>query len=162
MNIIPSVVGGLAGAVAVTLLNEIVKKYDPDAPRLDLLGMSAVTKGFKKADEKVPAKKDQYKYSLVADLVSNTIFFAMAGKGSARKALTKGSLLGLTAGLGAIFAPEPLGLDAKQTNRTKKTQFMTVAYYLIGGLVAGAVGKMLTKEPQIRINPALRKPLLQK
>jgi hypothetical protein len=153
MNILSSIAGGLAGAIAVTLLNEVVKRFDPDAPRLDLLGMNAVSKGFNEANENVPARKDQYKYSLIADLVGNTLFFAMAGKGSSKKALAKGSLLGLTAGLGAVFTPEPLGLDAKQTNRTAKTQLMTVAYYLIGGLVAGAVGKMLVKEQEFTFNP---------
>lgn len=161
MNIISSVAGGLAGAMAVTLLNEVIKKYDPDAPRLDLLGMNAVSKGFEQADKQVPAKKDQYNYSLISDLIGNTLFFAMAGKGSTRKALTKGGMLGLTAGLGAIFAPEPLGFDAKQTNKTTKTRFMTIAYYLVGGLIAGAVGKMLTKEPKLRINPVLKKPAFQ-
>ena len=146
MNLVASIVGGLAGAVAVTLLNEMVKRYDPDAPRLDLLGMDAVSKGFNKADEAVPARGDQYKYSLIGDLVGNTLFFAMAGKGNSRKALAKGSLLGLTAGLGAVFTPKPLGLDEEQTNKTTKTQLMTVAYYLIGGMVAGAVGRMIAKQ----------------
>lgn len=146
MNILASIAGGLAGAVAVTLLNEVIKKFDPEAPRLDLLGMNAVSKGFNEAHEQVPARKDQYKYSLAADLIGNTLFFALAGKGSAKGALTKGSLLGLTGGLGAVLTPKPLGLDANQTNKTSKTQIMTVAYYLIGGLVAGAVGKMLAKK----------------
>jgi hypothetical protein len=153
MNILSSVAGGLAGAVAVTLLNEIVKRYDPEAPRLDLLGMNAVSKGFSHVNQPVPSKKEQYAYSLAADLISNTLFFAMAGKGSTRKALTKGSLLGLTAGLGAIFAPEPMGLNERQTNKTTKTQYMTVAYYLVGGLVAGAVSKMLTKKPALQLGP---------
>ena len=151
MKILSSLAGGLAGAIAVTLLNEIVKKYDPKAPRLDLLGMNAVSKGFSAADAQTPSRREQYNYSLIGDLVSNTIFFAMAGKGNTKKALAKGSLLGLTAGLGAVVTPDALGLDAEQTNRTTKTQFMTVAYYLIGGLVAGAVSTMLTKQDKFKI-----------
>lgn len=160
MKILSSIAGGLAGALAVTLLNEVVKRYDPEAPRLDLLGMSAISKGFNQTDGQIPNPKDQYKYSLIADLIGNTLFFAMAGKGSGRKSLSKGGLLGLTAGLGAVLTPKHLGLDASQTNKTTKTQLMTVAYYLIGGIVAGAVGKMVLKEQKPRINRALRAPVL--
>lgn len=160
MKILSSIAGGLAGALAVTLLNEVVKRYDPEAPRLDLLGMSAVSKGFDQANEHIPSRSDQYKYSLIADLIGNTLFFAMAGKGSTRKALSQGSLLGLTAGLGAVFTPKPLGLDASQTNRTTRTQLMTVAYYLIGGIVAGAVSKMVSKERKGISGMARRSPVL--
>jgi hypothetical protein len=147
MKALSSITGGLAGAIAVTLLHEIIKRYDPDAPRMDHLAMDAMSKGFKKADEPVPGKKDLYKYSLVGDMISNTMFFSMAGgKGGIKKALSKGLILGLTGGFGAVFAPKQLGLKTEGTNKTHKTQVFAVAYYLVGGLVAAAVAKMIDKK----------------
>ncbi|WP_026897360.1 hypothetical protein [Daejeonella oryzae] len=147
MKLLSSLTGGLAGAIAVTLLHEIIKKYDPEAPRMDQMAMSAISTGFKKADQPVPDKKELYKYSLVGDLISNTMLFSLAGgKGGVKKALSKGLILGLTGGFSAVFAPKPLGLKAEATNKTHKTQVMSVAYYLVGGLVAGAVAKMVEKK----------------
>ena len=144
MKVISSLVGGLAGACAITLLHEIIKRYDPDAPRLDRLGMEALSLGFKKADEPVPNKKDLYKYSLIGDIINNTMFFSLAGgKGGVKKGLSKGAVLGLTAGLGSLFAPKKMGLNSEATNKTRKTQIMSVAYYLVGGLVAAVVAKTI-------------------
>src|SRR6476620_4638402 len=46
--------GGLAGATAVTLLHESIRQVVPQAPRMDRLGMQAISKGLKKAGKKVP------------------------------------------------------------------------------------------------------------
>lgn len=146
MNILSSVAGGLAGALAVTLLNEVLKKYDPQAPRLDRLGMNALSQGLKKADQPIPDHDKLYKYSLLGDLLTNTLYFSFAGKGSQRKSLFRGGLLGISSGMGAVFAPRHLELDDEHTNKTAKTQLMTVGYYLLGGMVAGAVGKLVEKK----------------
>jgi hypothetical protein len=146
MNILSSLAGGLAGAVAVTLLNEALKRIDTDAPRMDKMGMEAVSKGFRAMDRPVPRPEKLYKYSLLGDLISNTLYFSFTGKGSSRKSLFRGGLLGLSSGMGAVFTPGHLGLNEGHSNRTTKTQFMTVAYYLVGGLVAGAVSKLIEKK----------------
>ncbi len=146
MNILSSLAGGLAGALAVTLLNEALKKIDPDAPRMDRMGMDAVSKGFRAVHKPVPSDHKLYRYGMLGDLVANTLYFSFTGKGSSRKSLFRGGLLGLSSGMGAVFTPEYLGLDPEPSNRTTKTQVMTVAYYLIGGLVAGAVSKMIEKK----------------
>ena len=146
MNLIASVAGGLAGALAVTVLHQIIKKYDSDAPRLDLLAMEAISKGYKMADQPVPSKSTLYEYSLVGDIASNALYFGLASAGKSNKAISKGVLAGLSAGLGAVFAPEQLGLSKKYSNKTTKTQLMSVAYYLIGGIVTGLVGKMVDKQ----------------
>lgn len=148
MNIISSLAGGLAGALAITLLNEALKKIDPDAPRMDRMGMDAVSKGFEAFHEPVPSPHKLYKLGMLGDLVSNTLFFSFTGKGSTRKSLFRGGLLGLSSGMGAVFAPEHLGLEEEHSNKATKTQLMTMAYYLIGGLVAGAVSKMVEKKSE--------------
>ena len=44
MKVISSVAGGLAGALSVRLMQEILRKVDPTAPRLDLLRKQAALK----------------------------------------------------------------------------------------------------------------------
>jgi hypothetical protein len=146
MNLFSSLAGGLAGALAVTVLHQILKKYDSDAPRMDLLAMEAISKGLKMADQPIPKKKDLYKYSMAGDIFSNTLYFGLASSGKANKAISKGVFAGLSAGIGAILAPKPLGLNEKYSNKTAKTQFMSVAYYLIGGAVTGVVSKLVDKQ----------------
>lgn len=146
MNILSSIAGGFAGAIAITLLNEALKKIDPDAPRMDRMGMNAVSKGYKAFNEPVPSRQKLYNLGMLGDIISNTLFFSFTGKGSSRKSLFRGGLLGLSSGMGAVFTPEHLGLEAEHSNKTTKTQVMTVAYYLIGGLVAGAVSKLVERK----------------
>lgn len=150
MNLVSSLAGGLAGALAVTALHQIFKKYDSDAPRMDLLAMEAISKGLKMADQPVPSKKDLYKYSMAGDIFSNALYFGFASAGKSNKAISKGVIAGLSAGIGAVLAPEPLGLNKKHSNKTAKTQFMSVAYYLIGGAITGIVGKLVDKQFESR------------
>jgi len=48
-------------------------------------------------------------------------------------------LLGLAAGVGAVFLPKHIGLGEEMTARTRETELMTVGWYLAGGLAAAAV-----------------------
>jgi hypothetical protein len=76
--------------------------------------------------------------SVAGDLISNSLYYGLAGGGSKQSNLVKGALLGLGAGLGAVALPKPMGLDETPTNFTPRTQVMTVLYYVLGGLVAAA------------------------
>ncbi|MDQ5836364.1 MAG: hypothetical protein M3379_06230, partial [Acidobacteriota bacterium] len=64
--------------------------------------------------------------------------YSLVGAGASRDALRNGALLGLAAGLAAVYLPEPLGLGRQPTEDSPQTQLMTVAWYLLGGLAAGA------------------------
>jgi hypothetical protein len=131
-------IGGFAGACALTLINQGVSKIDRKAPRLDLLGMNAVAK-FIKSPKSVPDIVQKVLPMAVAgDLISNSLYFAMASGRSKQKTMLKGALLGLGAGLGAVTLPKPMGLDATPTNLTTKTQALTVLYYVLGGIIAAA------------------------
>lgn len=136
---VSAVIGGLAGACALTLINQVVSKFDREAPRLDLLGMNAVAKFFKGSHAAPAVVQKLFPMSVAGDLVSNTLYYALATSKSKDAALIKGLALGVGAGLGAVVLPKPMGLDTKPTNLTRKTQALTVAWYIIGGLVAAAV-----------------------
>lgn len=131
-------IGGLAGACALTLLNEGVKKLDKDAPKMDLLGMNAVARLMKGNSLVTQAADKLFPIALAGDLVSNSLYYSMAESGDRKSTLVRGTLLGIAAGLGAVLLPKTLGIDEDATGRTTKTKILTVAWYVIGGLVAAA------------------------
>lgn len=142
--------GGLAGACAITLIHETARKVVPNAPRMDLLGMNALTKGLKIIGAATPKERQLYSWSLAGDLLSNSLFYSFAGIEKLDNTLAKGAVLGLAAGLGAVLLPKPLGLDEEPTNRTIETKIMTVGLYVIGGLVAAAVMKLADRKKKKR------------
>lgn len=144
MNI-KSTLGGLAGACALTLLNESVKKLDKDAPRMDLLGMNAVARLTKGNNLLAQTASKLFPVALAGDLVSNSLYYSMADSGDKNKTLVRGALLGLGAGLGAVVLPKTLGLNDDATTRTLKTKILTVSWYVIGGLTAALAINLLNK-----------------
>lgn len=144
MNV-KSTIGGLAGACALTLLNQSAKKLDKDAPRMDLLGMNAVAKLMKGNDIITQTAGKLFPIALAGDLVTNSLYFGMADAGDKNKTLIRGTLLGLGAGIGAITLPKTLGLNDEATTRTLKTKVLTVAWYVIGGVVAAVAINLLQK-----------------
>ncbi len=141
-----ALLGGLAGAAALTILHETIKTQNSKAPRMDLLGMMALTKLFRSVGKTPPPRNRLYAYTMVGDLLSNTLYYSLAGMGRQKSLLEKGAALGIAAGLGAIFLPKPLHLEEDYSNRTPQTQLMTMAYYVIGSLVAAALMKRLRKK----------------
>ena len=127
---------GLVGAVALTLIHETARRVAPEtAPRMDVLGMRAIQKAVRAVDAEPPVPL--HEAALVGDLVSNSFYYSLVGAGPRKDAVRNGALLGLAAGLGAVFLPGPLGLGRQPTD-TPTTQALTVAWYLAGGLAAGA------------------------
>ena len=74
MKAIYALEGGVAGAAALTLLHETIKKTVPNAPRMDLLAMNALSKGLKIVGARTPNERKLYGLSLTGDLLSNSIF----------------------------------------------------------------------------------------
>ena len=142
--------GGLAGACAVTLLHETVRRIVPESPRLDLLGMAAIRKGLRAADSSTPDEDKLFTWALAGDIVSNCLYFSMAGVGKEKDLWLKSSLLGLAAGVGAVVLPEPLGLSSKHTNKTISTKLMTIGLYVAGALVTTGVMKLLERRSRKR------------
>jgi cytochrome c biogenesis protein CcdA len=136
--------GGLAGAAAVTLLHESVKRIVPEAPRMDLLGMNAISKGLNAAGINTPNNTQLFVITLAGDLLANSLYYSAAGIGKEKNIWLRSSLLGLAAGIGAVTLPGPLGLNEKHSNRTTATKLMTVGLYVAGAVVTTAVIKLLS------------------
>ena len=143
MKSILSLAGGFAGACALTALHEILRKKDADAPRMDLLGMNALAVLIRKAGGEPPEGNKLFGITMAGDVASNAFYYSIAGKGDPDKVWSRGLLLGLAAGAGAVLLPKPLGLNEQPSNRTVKTKLMTVALYTTGGLVAAAAISLL-------------------
>lgn len=152
MNARTALAGGLAGAATITLLHESIRKVVPEAPRMDRLGMQAISKGLKKAGKEVPDEGTLFTITMAGDLISNALYYSIAGIGSEKNIWVRSSVLGLTAGLGAVLLPKPLGLNKKYSNKTVATQLMTVGLYVTGALVTTAVIKLLNKKKQVKNN----------
>lgn len=150
MNASTVFTGGLAGAATVTLLHESIRKVVPKAPRMDRLGMQAISKGLSKSGFEIPGQQSLFTMALAGDLISNALYYSAAGIGSEKNIWLRSSLLGLAAGLSAVLLPEPLGLNPKYSNRSLKTQVLTVGLYVTGSLVTTAVIKLLSRRKQAK------------
>ena len=145
MRAISAIGGGFAGACAVTLIHETVRKVIPRAPRLDLLGMEAARSGIQKAGWHNPSSAKLYSVAMVGDIIGNSLFYSLAGIGKEKNSWKKGLALGLAAGIGAVMLPEKIGLNEKHTNRTTGTQIMTIGLYVTGALLTTAVMKIIER-----------------
>jgi hypothetical protein len=139
MKIVKALIGGFAGAIALNILHETVKKLNPDAPRVDLVGEEALSKGLDAIGINPPTGDALYAATLAGDVISNGLYYTAIGFGSRKHLWTCAAVTGLTAGLGAIALPGPMGLDDKPVTRTDTTKVLTVGWYLFGALVTAAV-----------------------
>ncbi|QIX61990.1 hypothetical protein HER32_12665 [Hymenobacter sp. BT18] len=136
-SVLRALASGFAGAVVVTLIHETVRRVRPtDAPRMDIIGERGLRKILRAADAPQPDASTAYGLTLAGDILSNGLYYSLVGSG--RGVWWRGAALGLAAGIGGVTLPGPLGLGNGPSNRTPQTKAMTVAWYLVGGLVAAA------------------------
>ena len=145
MKIPSSLISGFSGAIALTILHQVFRKTVKNAPRMDRMGEQAIQKIIGSTGHKVPSKDSLFNVTMAGDIAGNAMYYAMVGGLRVNPVIT-GATLGFAAGVGALLLPEPLGLDEKYSNATTKTQVLTVAIYLAGGIVAGLVQRQLKKK----------------
>ena len=136
-------IGGLAGAITLNLLHETVRRVDKDAPRIDLIGEEGLNKTIEAAGGDPLTGNSLYAATLAGDLLSNSAYYSLIGSGKDKHLITRGAIVGLTAGIGALKLTKSMGLSDAPVTRTSKTKLMTVGYYLAGGLVTACVIKAL-------------------
>lgn len=146
MSKIKNLIAGFAGAVALNILHETLKHKSKNVPRIDLLGENALQKTLGFFGESIGDKKTLYNATLAGDIVSNTIYYSMIGAGEARYIWPKALFLGLSAGIGAVKLPEPMGLNARPVTKSDQVKALTVGYYIFGALVTALVLKKLNKK----------------
>jgi hypothetical protein len=143
-----ALVSGLAGATVLTATHEVIRQFNSKAPRMDLLGMQAISKALKKVDWKRPS--NLYLITMAGDLIANSLYYSAAGIGGRKSVWVRGAALGLAAGLGAVLLPKPLGLNENHSSRTVTTKVLTVGLYVAGALVTTAVLRALDRKNKKR------------
>ncbi|RPD46336.1 hypothetical protein DNI29_15165 [Hymenobacter sediminis] len=143
-NPVQALVSGLVGALVLNVVHETVRHLRPvDAPRMDILGERGLRRLLFKANAPQPDKQSAYVLTLAGDVLSNGLYYSLVGSG--RHVWWRGVALGLAAGVGGVVLPGPMGLGDGPSNRTSQTKAMTVAWYLLGGVVAAAVSAGWTR-----------------
>lgn len=144
-KITQNIVGGLAGATVLTLTHQLLSRFTKDAPRLDVLGEEALSKGIVKAGGEIPSPNTLTGLTLAGDIGANSGYYTMIGQGSDKNLLWRGLGYGAMAGIGALSLPEPMGLDDQPVARNNKTKIMTLGLYMLGGLVTALALKAMRK-----------------
>lgn len=110
---------------------------------MDIVGKRTLWKVLHALGASAPRGRRLHQTTLGAELLSNSAYYSLAGLGNPRTGLWKGAALGLAAGLGAVAFPKRMRLGWWPGKRSPKAQFLTVAWYLLGGLTAGFAAKSL-------------------
>jgi hypothetical protein len=116
MKIIQNIIGGLAGSVARNIVHQSVKQFDKNAPRVDLVGQEALTKGMKAVGLTPPTGNALFAATLAGDILGNALYYSTIGFGKNKHLLIRGAALGLAAGIGALTLTEPMGLKRRAVN----------------------------------------------
>lgn len=135
-----SLIAGMAGAATLTAVHQAARMMTDDAPRMDVVGMRALSRGAAAVDAEVPRDNGLYNIALAGDLIFNTAFYALA------TTYARGAALGLLAGAGALVLPRKLGLGDPPRSELLSNQVMTVAWYVLGGLAAAATARCLAEK----------------
>ena len=144
MRWIRNIAAGLMGSVALNILHETIRKNVNNVPEINLLGAEAVNKTLSQYGRPIQDSDDLHKVTLELDLIANAAYYSAIG-GSGKYIWPKAIAMGLSAGIGALKLPKPLGLDPTPVTETTQKQVMTVGYYLFGALVTALALKTILK-----------------
>jgi hypothetical protein len=133
-----SMMAGVAGAGALTLVHQAARLVTPHAPRMDVLGIRALRRAYRQLGVGPRSDRELERDALAGDIVANSAYYALVGMGGRESVWIRGLALGLAAGVGAVLLPRPLGLGEPPNAHRPETQLMTVAWYVLGGLIAAA------------------------
>src|ERR1700744_6475219 len=103
--------GGLTGAVVLTLLHETVRRFDADAPRVDLVGEEGVNKMLEGFGTEPLQGNALYAATVSGDLLANGVYYSTIGQAKDEKLLLRGAVAGLAAGWGALSLTNKVGLN---------------------------------------------------
>ncbi len=142
MSIKRAIGAGIAGALALTAIHELARRFSGRAPRMDVLGERALAAGLGRLGLRAPRGRKLYGLALAGDLLSNSLYYALVASGRGAHPWRRGALLGALAGLAAVWLPARLGLARRPRHPARSTEAMTLAWYLAGGLAASAASRV--------------------
>ena len=131
-----ALVSGAVGSVVLTALHETARRRLSYAPRMDLVGMRALRQWIPGLAHERPRSTRLRRIALAGDFVTNAVYYSGIAGRSSGETYTRAAAMGLAAGLGAVFLPQPLGLGAPPDSERRANQVMTVAWYVAGSMAA--------------------------
>ncbi len=141
---------GLAGSLALTLVHESARRVLKHPPRMDVYGERALRILSRYLGRKPARGKRLHRQALVADVLSNGLYYALVALGRPRRPFLRGALLGGLAGVGAVLLGPRLGLGEAPSRATPSTSLLTVAWYTLGGLgAAWATHRLQASTPDV-------------
>jgi hypothetical protein len=134
---VAALAGGIAGALVIKGIHELVKKLDRDVPHFDHLDLNATEK-----NNFFGGEGEQQKFfsgGLTGDLLNNAIHQSVQGL-SDKSTDLKSGVLGIASGLGAVYLPEVFGINQEHKGHSdKKHQVLSTIYNLAGVFIASKV-----------------------
>lgn len=137
---------GLTGAATLTLLQETIDHLDPDAPRTHLLHKKGIIRDIKKGIRKKGFGAVKMYVKIAGELLGMAGYMGLAGIGKKKNALLRGGLLGALAGGAAAFMQDPKNEDPANPMAIWRKRAITLALYIIGGLMAGKAVQYFSKK----------------
>ncbi len=122
-----SLTAGLCGAAALTAIHQLATRVTDDAPRMDVLGERAISRGLEAAGKGVPPQPVLHRWALVGDLLANSAYYSLVAAGDPAHHWRRGAALGLAAGAGALVLPRPMGLGDPPKSDSFANKIMTVS-----------------------------------
>jgi hypothetical protein len=138
-----ALMAGATGAVALNVVHQAAQSFTSDAPRMDVVARRAIAGGMEASGLEPPDEPTLQRWALGGDLVANSIYYSVIACGRPSGVWRRGLALGVAAGVGALMLPQRMGLGAPPRSHSFANQFMTVAWYTIGGLATAAVASRL-------------------
>jgi hypothetical protein len=123
--------GGIAGALIIKGIHELVKKLDQDVPHFDHFDLNATQKNNFFGGEGESAKL--FSGGLTGDLLNNAIHNSVTGL-SDKDADLKSGILGIASGLGAVYLPEMLGINKEHKGHSDKKHHVLASIYNLAGV----------------------------
>ncbi len=151
MKVSNSILRGTAGALALNIVHETYRQIDKEAQRVDLLGKAGVSKELEVIGVTPPTGKALPHITFASNLAGNTAFYNLIGTGDKYNILWRGAGYGLAVGLGALLLTKPVGVVNEPTTTTSNTKVLTLAWYVLGGIIAAAAIKKLAEREVIQI-----------
>lgn len=121
-------IAGFAGAIALNILHETIRKNFKNVPHINEVGEEALLKISDYASINIEGETNLYATTLVGDIVSNGLYYATT-------ATEKDLASGLMAGIGAVALPKKLGLNDEPVAENFQKKAMTIGYYVFGAIV---------------------------
>ena len=141
LNEAKAALAGVSGAIAAKFLYEVSLHVLPAVSKPNSPRAGGRPRTVSSGESILKAGGNNL--AAVGELVADGIYFGLVGAFGRKHALGAGAFLGFMAGIGSVLIPSGLGLDSLAAEPHSFSPHRSIATYTAGGLVAGAVYRVL-------------------